>query len=183
MCPHRSISLIKNFLRKRYGKLSPHTSYCILPALLARFSGSHGWQCRFVKILQMKKRGAEACNLHSAITMHKAKSWEVLLRAWRDYVRVGLHDIYFCIKIDLKAKGGYTNLYFHAIISLLCTFLRGRCKLTCHHLKANRSLARLHRVSLEPKERSFCFRGMWQGRYTGGVAVTILGQNTVKSTL
>ena len=83
----------------------------------------------------------------------------------------------------LNAKGGYTNLYFHAIISLLCTFLRGRCKLTCHHLKANRSLARLHRVSLEPKEGSLCFRGMWWGRYTGGVAVTILGQNTVKATL
>ena len=124
MCPHRSISLIKNFLRKRHGKLSPHTSYCILPALLARFSGSHGWQCRFFKILQMKKRRTEACNLHSASIMHRAKSWEVLLRAWHNYVRVGLHDIYFCIKIDLKAKGGYTNLYFHAIISLLCTFLR-----------------------------------------------------------
>ena len=97
---------MESFLLARHTVYFQHSLQGLVAAMAA-------WQCKFFKILQNKKRGTEACNLHSASIMHRAKSWEVLLRAWHNYVRVGLHDIYFCIgciKIDLKAKGGYTNL-------------------------------------------------------------------------
>ena len=109
-----------------------------LRGLVAAMSGNV--DC--VKILQRKKRTTKDWNLHSASIVERPKSWEVLLRACHDYMKEGLRDRYFCIsciQINLKANGGYTNLYFHAIIFMLCTFLKAGCKLACHHLKANRS--------------------------------------------
>ena len=88
MCPHGSISLIKISCERGMESflLTHHIVYFqhSLQGLVAATAGN----VNFSKFSKIKKRGTEACNLHSASIMHRAKSWE----------------------IDLKAKGGYTNL-------------------------------------------------------------------------
>ena len=57
---------------------------------------------------------------------------------------LGLHDRYFCIsciQIDLKANGGYTNLYFHAIILIhVMHFSKGKVQISMPSFEGNGNL-------------------------------------------